>query len=174
MRTGVDTAKLMRFMDEIGKRARGPGRIYLVGGSTMLLLGVRNQTIDVDIKLHPEPAGVFEAIAKLKDELGLNVELASPDDFLPALPGWESRSEFIKRCGQVDFYHYDYYGQCLAKVMRWHTRDISDAKALVTLGKVVPGELWAHFEGVRPEIIRYPSVDPVDLEERLAAFVREL
>jgi hypothetical protein len=174
MRTGVDTTKLMRLMDEIGKRALGPGRIYLVGGSTMLLLGVRSQTIDVDIKLHPEPAGVFEAIAKLKDELGLNVELASPDDFLPALPGWEGRSEFIKRCGQVDFYHYDFYGQCLAKVVRGHERDISDAKAFVTLGKVVPSELSAHFERIRPEMMRYPSVDPSTVERRLAAFVREL
>ena len=32
--------------------------------------------------------GIFQAIAKLKRELNINIELASPQDFLPLLPGW--------------------------------------------------------------------------------------
>ncbi|MEZ0327214.1 MAG: hypothetical protein ACAH95_15045 [Fimbriimonas sp.] len=43
-------------MSEIGRRAGRPGRTYLVGGSTALLLGIRDQTIDVDIKMEPEPS----------------------------------------------------------------------------------------------------------------------
>ena len=30
-----------------------------------------------------------------KDTLDVNVELAAPDQFIPALPGWRERSEFI-------------------------------------------------------------------------------
>src|SRR5688572_23862143 len=115
MRDAADKTKLLGFIEEIGRRARGPGRVYLVGGATSLLLGIREQTIDIDIKLAPEPPGVFEAIASLKERLGVSVELAAPDEFLPPLPDWEERSEFIARNGQVEFLHYDFYGQCLAK-----------------------------------------------------------
>jgi hypothetical protein len=164
----------MRFIDEIGARARGPGRVYLVGGSSALLLGIRDQTIDVDLKLDPEPPAVFEAIAYLKDELSLNVELAAPDDFLPALPTWQDRSEFIIRKGLVDFYHYDFYGQCLAKVLRGHKIDISDARAFVKLGKVDTTKLSSLFQQIQPMIIRYPSIDAKDFEARLKLFLIDM
>jgi hypothetical protein len=45
MREGTDLAKLQRFIEQIGSSAEGPGRVYLVGGATALLLGVREQTI---------------------------------------------------------------------------------------------------------------------------------
>ncbi len=63
MRSPVDEEKLTRFMEEIGRRATSAGKIYLVGGSTCLLLGIREQTVDIDLKMSPEPAAVFEAIA---------------------------------------------------------------------------------------------------------------
>jgi hypothetical protein len=53
-------------------------RFYLVGGK---------KTIDLDMKADPEPLGFFEAIAELKDSLDTNVELASPDLFIPEVPG---------------------------------------------------------------------------------------
>jgi hypothetical protein len=173
MRAGVDREKLLAFIAAVGKAARGPGRIYLVGGSTALLLGLRNQTIDIDIKLDPEPEGIFEAIAALKELLSVNVELASPDDFIPALPGWQERSEFITSSGAVEFYHYDFYGQALAKILRGHRTDLADASALVKLGKVEPSNLKAHFTRIKPEIIRYPAIDVGDFESRVEAFIRE-
>ena len=126
-----------------------------------------------DIKLDPEPAGVFEAIAILKDLLNVSVELASPDHFLPALPGWQTRSEFIARRGQVDFYNYDFYGQALAKVLRGHAQDLTDADAYVELGKVDPAKLSELFEEVRSEIVRYPAVDVQLLASRVQSFVRK-
>lgn len=173
MRDSLDTATLMRFMEEIGKAARGPGRIYLVGGAAALLLGIREKTIDIDIKLDPEPQGVFETIAVLKKSLRINVELASPDQFVPALPDWEGRSEFIARKGQVDFYVYDYYGQALAKIQRGHALDVVDVDAYVTLGKVDPHRLRDLFVTVMPDLLRYPAVDRDELASRVDAFVRK-
>ena len=72
MRAETDKAKLESFMAAVGRQVRGPGRIYLTGGATALLQGWRAMTIDVDVKPDPEPAGFFEAIARLKDELDLN------------------------------------------------------------------------------------------------------
>ena len=98
------------------------GRIYLVGGASAVLLGWRAMTVDVDLKLDPEPIGAFEAIAELKDSLDINIELAAPDQFIPALPGWRERSPFVARHGRVAFHHYDFYGQALGKIERGHRR----------------------------------------------------
>ena len=52
----ANEAKILHLIEQLGKRARGPGRIYLVGGSSIVLLGKgRQSTIDVDLKLDPEP-----------------------------------------------------------------------------------------------------------------------
>ena len=70
-------------MEELARRAQSNGKVYFTGGATALLLGLREQTIDLDVKFAPEPKGVFEAIGGLKNQLDLNVELAAPDDFVP-------------------------------------------------------------------------------------------
>lgn len=57
----------------------------ILGGATALLAGWRTATVDLDLKLDPEPEGAFAAIAQIKEELGVNVELASPAEFLPEL-----------------------------------------------------------------------------------------
>ena len=126
MRSESDKSKIESFMAAMGKQVRGKGRIYLTGGATAVLHGWRTMTIDIDIKPDPEPAGLFEAIALLKEELDVNVELASPDQFIPALPGWRERSLFIAIHGLIEFFHYDPYGQALAKVQRGHERDLQD------------------------------------------------
>lgn len=92
MRANIDTQKLERLMQLLGREAQGSGCIYFTGGASALLIGWRNSTVDVDIRLDPEPPGIFQAIAKLKQELNINIELASPQDFLPPLPGWRDRS----------------------------------------------------------------------------------
>ncbi len=54
--------KVRKLMRRLGRAARSPGRIYLVGGSSAVLVGWRETTVDVDLKLDPEPTGVFEAM----------------------------------------------------------------------------------------------------------------
>ncbi|HEY3783027.1 MAG TPA: DUF6036 family nucleotidyltransferase [Fimbriimonadaceae bacterium] len=174
MRSPVDSTKIIAFMEEVGRLATGPGRIYLVGGSTVALLGIRAQTVDIDLKLEPEPKGIFEAIAKIKNTLDINVELASPDDFIPAIPGWQERSQFIGRYGQVDFFHYDFYGQALAKISRGHGRDLSDVKELVAGGMIKAEMLPTYFEQIKPDLIRYPAIDGKKFERNLTAFIQGL
>ena len=50
MRALVDPDKIRQLMREIGRRSRGPGRVYLVGGASALLEGWRSTTVDVDLK----------------------------------------------------------------------------------------------------------------------------
>jgi hypothetical protein len=65
----VDPVRLDRLLAELGQRACGPGRICLTGGATALLYRWRQSTVDVGLKLDPEPEAIFEAIAQLKEEL---------------------------------------------------------------------------------------------------------
>lgn len=172
MRENASSEKILAFLPALAARVHGPGRIFLVGGATAVLKGWRASTIDIDIKAEPEPAGFFEAIAELKDSLSVNVELASPDQFLPELPGWRERSLFITRIGQIDFFHYDPYAQALAKIERGHPRDIEDAAAFRASGLVLPALLRDLFAQIQPELIRFPAIDSASFSERVESWCR--
>jgi hypothetical protein len=172
MRAETDRLKIERFMAELGRRVTGSARIYLTGGSTAVLEGWRRMTIDLDLKAVPEPSGLFEAIAALKEIIDINVELASPDDFIPALPGWQERSPFIARHGPVDFHHYDPYSQVLSKIERGHERDLSDVEAMLGRGMVERAKLWELFQAIEPGLNRYPAIDPAEFRSAVLAVCR--
>lgn len=159
MRGEMDRAKLEAFLIALGGRVRGEGVIYLAGGATAIWHGWRAMTIDVDIKPDPEPLGLFEAIAKLKDELDINVELAAPDQFIPAVPGWRERSLFIARHGRIEFFHYDLYGQALSKLARRHPRDVRDVAAMLQAELISTEGLREMFARIEAQLIRYPALD---------------
>jgi hypothetical protein len=170
MRLNVDSQKIKRLMQALGREAQGSGCIYFTGGASALLIGWRSSTVDVDIRLDPEPLGIFQAIAKLKQELNINIELASPQDFLPPLPGWRDRSVFIGKQGQISFYHYDFTAQALAKLSRGFDRDIRDVQAMHEQKLFSLRELRDCFEAIVPELIRFPSLDPDVLRSRIENF----
>jgi hypothetical protein len=174
MRQKVTRETLKEFMGELAAAARSPGSIYLTGGATALLLGFREQTIDIDLKLDPEPAGVFEAIARLKDHLNLNIELASPDDFIPRPDDWRERSRHIASIGQLQFFHYDFSMQALAKLERGHAQDLEDVKKLVEGGHVGLEELRTRFAQIEPRLLRYPAIDPEHFRGKVESFLSEL
>lgn len=167
VRPPVDESRLREFLTRLGELSKGPGRVYLTGGATALAFDWRKATVDIDIRLDPEPEGAFEAIARLKDELGVNVELASPADFLPELPGWRERSLFIARFGDIDAFHYDPYAQALSKIERAHERDLADVRAMLADGLVEPERLRELFAAIRPQLVRFPAVEPEALAGRL-------
>src|ERR1044072_2280313 len=105
MRQKVTAEQLERFMKEVGRTGKKNARIYLVGGATAVLLGWRESTIDIDLKMVPEVNEILRTLPELKERLQVNIELASPDDFIPALPGWEERSGYISREGNIEFFH---------------------------------------------------------------------
>ncbi len=130
-------------------------------------------TVDVNIKVDPEPSGFFESIASIKDELSLNVELASPSDFIPELPKWRERSLFVSRHGQIDFYHYDPYSQALSKLERGHSRDLADVDAMLRDGLIQKKPLLALFNQIYPLLIRYPALDPKSFRETVEQFCNQ-
>jgi len=174
MRRKVTVATLKQFMQELAAAARSPGKVYFTGGATALLLGFREQTIDIDLKLDPEPVGAFEAIAGLKNRLDVNVELASPDDFIPRNRDWRERSQHIASIGRVEFFHYDFSLQALAKLERGHAQDLQDVTSFVRGGYVSLEDLKNRFAQIEPELLRYPAVDPQQFKKKLDDFLTQM
>jgi hypothetical protein len=165
MREPVNSTLVRRFMRDLAARSGASGRVYLTGGASAVLLEWRDTTIDIDIKILPEDDRVLRAIPDLKEKLGINIELASPSDFIPPLPGWEDRSPFIQREGTMSFHHYDFYAQCLAKIERGHRKDAMDVKRMIESGLVKPERLRELFLTIEPELYRYPAIDPASFRE---------
>jgi hypothetical protein len=171
MRRKVTPETLRQFMNELAAAARSPGNVYFTGGTTALLLGFRDQTIDIDLKFDPEPIGVFEAIAVLKNRLDLNVELASPGDFIPVAHDWRTQSQHIVHIGLLDFFHFDFSMQALSKIERGLAQDLSDATRLVSGKQVTVQELKRRFAQIEPELLRYPAIDPGQFRVKLDRFL---
>lgn len=154
-------------MRALAREAVEEGRVYLTGGATAVLQGWRESTLDVDIKIIPEHDRVLRAIPALKEALRINVELASPDGFIPPLPGWQDRSAFIAREGKLSFHHYDFYAQALSKIERNHDIDRQDVRAMIDSGLVKPAQLLEFFKAIEPELYRYPAINPARFAERV-------
>jgi hypothetical protein len=169
VRRDVDAERLGEFLKALGQAAKGEMTVYLTGGATAVLHGWRRSTVDVDLKLEPERDDVLRAFPALKERLEMNVELASPDGFLPELPGWRERSAFVAREGLVTFRHYDLHAQALAKVERGHARDLADVEAMLDRGLVTPRKLRELLSEIEPLLYRFPAVDPPTFRAALEA-----
>lgn len=160
MRRLTDLERLGRFMKALGAEARETARVYLTGGATAVLIGWRATTVDVDIKIVPDRDEILRAIPKLKEGLEINVELASPGDFIPEIPGWESRSMFVAAEDRLTFLHYDFYAQALAKIERGHAQDLEDVRQMIDRGLIQPERVLHYFEEIEAQLYRYPAIDP--------------
>lgn len=144
--------------------------MYLTGGATAVLAGWRDSTVDIDVRFEPDSDAALSRIQDLKEELEVNVELASPLDFLPALDGWRERCRFRFREGNLEVFDFDLYSQALSKLERGFELDLNDVGHMVSSGQIDPEELLRLFKGVEAETFRFPAVDP----RRLRAAVKSL
>lgn len=160
MRRLADAERIRAFMDAVGRVAQREIGLYFTGGATAVLNGWRSSTIDVDILMVPEDDQVFRSLPELKESLELNIELASPADFIPEVPGWQERSPVIERRGKVVYHHYDLYAQALAKIERGHAQDEVDVQEMIRRGAIDRSRLMRHFGEIESLLYRFPAIDP--------------
>ncbi len=96
----------------------------------------------------------------MKEQMGVNIELASPPDFIPELPGWRERSPFILEEADVTVRHFDFYSQALSKIERSFRQDLDDVSEMIERGLVVPTRLRELYDAIEPQLYRYPAIDP--------------
>jgi hypothetical protein len=80
----------------------------------------------------------------------VNVELASPLDFIPVPAGWEGRGIYLAQRGRVAFYHFDLCAQALAKAERGHRQALADVREMVARGLVEPRRALEYFARIEP------------------------
>jgi hypothetical protein len=170
MRPPVDRQRILHFLHHLGQRFRRPGRVYLVGGTTLVFEGFRTQTLDVDLtfEVAQQDHGEFiRAVRGLKDELAINVEEASPDDFIPLPEGYQDRAKFVGRFGSLDVYHFDVYSVALSKIERGRDADFADVLALLEAG-------WLDFETLKRFFVEIlPQVGERSLKDDPQEFQRK-
>jgi hypothetical protein len=164
MRERADAKQVRRLAAELGRIVPPGTKMYLTGGATAVLEGWRDSTVDIDVRFEPESEKALQRIAGLKEELAVNVELASPLDFLPELPGWQERSRFRFREGNLEVFDFDLYSQALSKLERGFELDLEDVRSMVHRAELDPNRLLELFESVEAQLFRFPAVDPAALK----------
>lgn len=151
MRRPVDAERIEEFLQALGSRFRHPGRVYLVGGTTVVLSRLREQTVDIDLTYELESRLLSEfvmIVRELKEILDVNVEEVSPADFIPLPEGFESRAVYVGRYGSLEVYHFDPYSTALSKIERGTDKDFDDVRALIRSGMIAWGKLQECFDRV--------------------------
>jgi hypothetical protein len=169
MREVADSARIEAFLGALAQVATAETDVFLVGGTSAVLMGWRPSTIDIDLVIRPESDALLRAIPALKERLHVNVELASPDQFIPVPAGWEGRSPLISRIGRVTFRHYDFGAQALAKIERGHGRDLADVEAMLDRGLISGAEVRAMYARMEPELYRFPAIDAASFRRAVDA-----
>lgn len=167
MRKPLNKQRLELALSTMANRSRGEGKIYLTGGACAVYQGWRESTLDIDLKIDPEPQRIYEAIQYVKRHCQVNIELASPSDFIPELHGWRERSRWIKRYGTLDIFHYDFTSQALSKIERSSDQDIEDVFNFLTHQELDESQLINAFSQIRDQLIKYPRLDEEVFEQKL-------
>ena len=169
MRREIQLKEIKSFMTSLGKLVKEATRVYFVGGTSAIFCGWRNRSADLDLKIVPDNH-IYQVIADLKKQLNISIKLASPEQFIPSVSGWQERSVFIDRYGRVDFFHFDFYMQALAKLERGFNTDLLDVEAMVSGGYVELEKLCQYFNSIEGELVKFPAIDPDSYRENVEKF----
>ena len=151
----VNAESVLQFLGRLGQGYRRPGVVYLVGGSSLLLVAAKLRTADIDLQFEvPDEYHIefIRCLRQLSREMGMPVEQASPGEFMPLPAGFESRRRFIGRFGSIDVYHLDFYSVALAKIQRGNEKDFADVVMMVRKNVIEVDRLDRFAEEVTPRI----------------------
>ena len=170
MRPNVDKRQIEDFLKNLGRAFRKQGRLYLVGGAALVHLGIRSgstQDIDIEIRSVNEDE-MAESIRRLKDTMKINIEFASPSDFIPIPSQWEMNARYVGRYGSIDVFYFDFYSIALSKIERGSANDINDVMLLIQQGIITLQDLDSTYNEVLPRVGKRPynRLDPQKFAER--------
>ena len=169
----VDQQRIEYFLQQLGKQFTKPGRVYLVDGTSMVYEGLRQQTLDIDLTFeiaNKDHTLFIEVVRDLKEKLSLNIEEVSPADFIPLPSGYRERSQFIRRYGQLDIFHFDLYSAALSKIARGTEEDFADVLSLLQTRRIEMEKLALYFNEILPDFAAASlKRDPVEFKQKFEA-----
>lgn len=178
MRQRVTRVEIEQFLKDIGKNVHQPGRLYLAGGAALVHMGVRSgSTLDIDVAIEADDEDeLVTAIRRIVQQRQINVEFASPGDFIPLPSQWAAQAKYVGRYGSVDVFYFDFYSLALSKISRGSDRDLIDVKLLIQHKLITLDELDTAFQEILPRMGRRPyiNLDPQKFASRYAMVRQEL
>jgi hypothetical protein len=178
MRQHVTKEDIEKFLTALGKTYHKPGRIYLAGGAALVHMGARpGATLDIDVVIEAANEDeMVSAIRRLVDQMQINIEFASPADFIPVPSQWMAHSRLFGRYGTIDAFYYDLYSLALSKISRGTERDLLDVRLLVQQKLIELEELDAAYHEIMPRMGKRPyiNLDPQKFAERYAIIRQQL
>jgi hypothetical protein len=173
----VDAQGLHTFLQRLGHCYRHTGELYLVGGSSLLLVAAKTSTFDIDIKFEVPPehqTAFIRCLRQVGRELGVPVEQASPDQFIPMPSGYAERRRFVGRFGNLDVFHFDFYAVALSKLHRGNDKDFADVISMTQQGLIKLAALEGYFQEILPRYEDLLSADPDSFQRKFALFKEKL
>lgn len=171
MRSYAERSRIERFLRTLGRRLHHPVRLYLVGGSIIVDMGLREATLDVDYVARADDSPAIEELERLipilKNELQVNVVPASPADFLPVPSDTLTRSAYVRSYGNLHVYYYDLPTTAISKVARGTERDLADVELLVRAGAVSWTDIESRWQEMRAISRGWLRYNPDDIASRL-------
>jgi hypothetical protein len=164
------------FLHELGRRFTGRGALYLAGGSMLVYAGFRPRTIDVDYRVEltaGDDTQFIQALRAAQRLVNLNIEPASPADFIPLPSGWRERSRFLTQERGLAIYAFDLLSTALSKIERGQERDIEDVLALCHTGAIGVKQILQAFDEIAPRIETeaLPRITEQDFRRKIEAFM---
>jgi hypothetical protein len=148
-----------------------------VGGAALVHAGVRpGFTVDIGVQVGGKNEGeLIVAIQRLIQQMQINVEFASPADFMPLPSDWEMHAQYVGRYGEIDVFYFDFYSIALSKIERGNSRDIADVKLLVQQKIISLDELDIAYQEVLAQLGQgqFPKLTPQRFSDRYLA-IRKL
>jgi hypothetical protein len=174
----VDAQILVAFLQHLGKSYQHTGTIYLVGGSSLLLVTSKASTFDIDLQFSipvEYHAEFIECIHRISREMQIPIEQASPDEFIPLPAGYENRHRYIGRYGNLEVFHFDFYSVALGKLNRGTEKDFSDIAQMIQAGVIRLPELETYFQEILPKLDSFSlRSNASDLERKLGLFKKRI
>lgn len=174
----ITAQALKEFLEQLGHCYRYSGRIYLVGGSSLILVATKVSTLDIDLQFDVpvEHHDIFiRCLRELSRRYKVPVEQASPDQFIPLPRGYQDRHQFINRYGSLDVFHFDFYSIALSKLHRGNEKDFADVIQMVQSGLIELSKLQDYFQEILPQLELFQiSTSAQDFERNFALFEQRL
>jgi hypothetical protein len=176
--TEITAQALKEFLEQLGRCYHYPGCIYLVGGSSLILVAAKISTLDIDLQfdIPVEHHDIFiRCLRELSRRYKVPVEQASPDQFIPLPHGYHDRHQFIDRYGLLDVFHFDFYSIALSKLHRGNEKDFADVIQMTQNGLIELSSLRGYFQEILPQLeLFHISANPQDFERNFALFEQRL
>lgn len=169
-------SEIEAFLQQLGQRLDRPVTLYLLGGSALCFLGNARRTLDIDYTLTASavPDKSFDVTVRgLADEMHLEIEAVSIEEFVPLPEGSEQRHRWLGRFGEVSVYVYDPYTIALSKLSRGFESDLQDVLFLLRQQIINLDSLTSYVEAALTQAWTY-DIDPAEMRQYFEEVKRQL